>query len=875
MLTAIDILNKKIRDVAGGTTKPLMPIPRVSNRAQAGKVQCRKQHPHTLEQQACTPAKVLHNQAPECCSSQTLPGPSLREICHGMEGFSLEEKYLDIFKSHQIQLSDTESEINQQQYDIFPNDKPACNLTSDARDKLETRPQLGTVSHNLTVCQPSEAPAPLLKAGKTLRASAYQQVESNKVKPTFEVKSDPSKMRRRTHTNQYIATSTIFSSTDIVGLTQRPALAAANIDSGPELTRRLPAMRSDLPSSSLSNVLRGTRGALLLSILSLLLLSPLGLLYMNGSGASNMRGASGGGLRPAGGRAAGPMSWNWVEAAQLVAGVVSSRGRSVRAEAAAGLAGSAGEIQPDGGEGGWLPGAEVRAVIIVPGNAESPYRTSWGDLAKHTAQRLSWTDPSFQLRVFYEEELKGGGVDSGNDGAQAVTQLTKRSELQRALLSNCQLVLGFGLSDPSLLSWMSSLSSPTQKMLPGITLFLDSHTAFDPLVQLPGGFSGAARQSWLDRLLAQKVSFGPQAKSAELFSTLKTLLGRRNSDDFLFIFLVLIDQFIRPVPEVSMTTKGFDLGSIYCMIKNCGNQVKNCVTDEKCKAGLDCLQACSFNDQVCQYRCIVSHETPQMEQFSLCILQKHNCRNLDAQIPMRPDPAPMTSFRGQPLSHDIAEDMLCGWMQKSGSTFSAASIGSNPLPCNMGGPEVKMHNSKEHSGSAAAGGDNIVHGDLPYSWLVAAGKNPAYDYFPAQHQLFYRGKGKGVLWYEPVFKVITLSGEQVWRRRKYRVKRGKVPGTFYFTVLDNGVTSNEFWRVLDCNEGLEWCLFYYSGAAATAGLSYSGAVLATRTGGMPADSGALTRLESALDTAGIKMWELSTVDNRPEVLLGAPLDSIA
>jgi hypothetical protein len=30
--------------------------------------------------------------------------------------------------------------------------------------------------------------------------------------------------------------------------------------------------------------------------------------------------------------------------------------------------------------------------------------------------------------------------------------------------------------------------------------------------------------------------------------------------------------------------------------------------------------------QVCQYRCIVSYETPKFEQFALCILQLHNCR---------------------------------------------------------------------------------------------------------------------------------------------------------------------------------------------------------------------------------------------------------
>jgi hypothetical protein len=32
-----------------------------------------------------------------------------------------------------------------------------------------------------------------------------------------------------------------------------------------------------------------------------------------------------------------------------------------------------------------------------------------------------------------------------------------------------------------------------------------------------------------------------------------------------------------------------------------------------------------------------------------------------------------------------------------------------------------------------------------------------------------------------------------------------------------GITSNEFWRVLDCDGRLEWCLFYYSGAASAAG----------------------------------------------------------
>jgi hypothetical protein len=79
-------------------------------------------------------------------------------------------------------------------------------------------------------------------------------------------------------------------------------------------------------------------------------------------------------------------------------------------------------------------------------------------------------------------------------------------------------------------------------------------------------------------------------------------------------------------------------------------------------------------------------------------------------------------------------------------------------------------------------------------------------------------------------------------------------------------------RILDADDKLDWALFYYSGAAATAGLSYSGAVLATRSGEMPTSPIALSRLEAALDAAGIKMWELSLVDNRETgIASGAPL----
>jgi hypothetical protein len=54
----------------------------------------------------------------------------------------------------------------------------------------------------------------------------------------------------------------------------------------------------------------------------------------------------------------------------------------------------------------------------------------------------------------------------------------------------------------------------------------------------------------------------------------------------------------------------------------------------------------------------------------------------------------MTSFQGAPLTFEAAEAIKEGW---------------------LGGP--------------TPGGAR-----KPWSWLVAAGKNPAYDFFPCQHQ---------------------------------------------------------------------------------------------------------------------------------------------
>ncbi|KAG2484866.1 hypothetical protein HYH03_016352 [Edaphochlamys debaryana] len=483
---------------------------------------------------------------------------------------------------------------------------------------------------------------------------------------------------------------------------------------------------------------------------------------------------------------------------------------------AQGPAGMSAVAAAAGGGGGpeqeWRESAQVRVITITSG-AASPYRTTWDAVADHTAQRLEWTDPGYQMLVFRQEEL-GGSTAS------------QRAFL-RALEGGAHMVVGLDVTDGGAEAFLRDPSVASR--LPGVAVFLGGSPALaEDLTRLQGGLKPQDPTSWRTQL-ARKLSWTPDGAGVAVWDTVQLLMSRHDSDNFLFVFLVLINQYVTTVRQVADTTKGFDLSSIICMVKHCGQKVVNCVQDPTCKGALDCLNACTFNDQVCQYRCIVSYENPLLGEFTLCILQLHNCRNLDAKPPLLPDPAPMPSFRGTPLTHEAAEDLLIGWLDQPGQGAPAGAL--------LGERKGKV-----------------------LSWLVAGGKNPAYDYFPCQHQLFYRGKGKNTMWYEPVFKAITLDGREVWRRRVYRVRRGKVPGTFHLSVLDNGVTSNEFWRLVDCDEDLAWCLFYYSGAASTAGLSYSGAVLGTPDGAMPAAQHT-PRLHAALRRSGIEPWELSYVDN--------------
>lgn len=108
------------------------------------------------------------------------------------------------------------------------------------------------------------------------------------------------------------------------------------------------------------------------------------------------------------------------------------------------------------------------------------------------------------------------------------------------------------------------------------------------------------------------------------------------------------------------------------------------------------------------------------------------------------------------LAVNFLQDMFIGWLNPAatgaGVMHHAASEQQSGAHDTTAAGSVTP-GSKQQPGGSTTSAPSPAPPALAFSWLIAAGKNAAYDAFPCQHQLFSRGKNKGVLWYEPVFKV--------------------------------------------------------------------------------------------------------------------------
>merc|ERR1712127_194567 len=308
------------------------------------------------------------------------------------------------------------------------------------------------------------------------------------------------------------------------------------------------------------------------------------------------------------------------------------------------------------------------------------------------------------------------------------------------------------------------------------------------------------------------------------------LFGRWTSDDFTYALMLFFNQYVAPIDWVKYSIdasweKGIvqNAQEFYSMITKCGDCVAKCVADENCKECLDALTAVDTSDQVASYRTIVSYESELLRDFSFCILQKNNIFGCDAKIPTLPHVTPMQTFRGKPLTKEVARQLLIGHLND----------------------EKALEVSEKTS----------------ISWKVSAGANVAYDQFPSQNQIFYESANGKSMWYDPVFRVETIDGRNVRAKRHYRVADGEVPGTFRFSVLDNGVISDEFWTLVDVADDLSYVIFHYAGAAGAVGQRYLGALLCTADGSLPSESEMVEKIYPKLRSAGIDPWELFIVDN--------------
>jgi len=452
-------------------------------------------------------------------------------------------------------------------------------------------------------------------------------------------------------------------------------------------------------------------------------------------------------------------------------------------------------VVPGGGAVSFLPYPPGLPEDARPAGAANGAGPDWMEVMSHMALRLTWVDPGFAMDVFSHDA--------------PLEDIAKSAK-------NADVFIVVGVNDVQIATALRDVfaSVPTGAALGCCSLLTqESRVAFQPVTEMRA-------------MEAKLVPWGQANKDLKLMDQVVSLFKRENHLDLLFLHLLLIDASGTRVAAVDIN-QDLNLGNVWCIAKNCNKQLFECYKNENCVKSLDCIDACGLNDQVCTYTCIRSYQNDQFQLLARCMLHKNNCLGNDAVRPALPEVMPMRNFRGQPLTHDVAEGIMQGHYGD--------------------GPDQR-----------------------PYSWLAVAGQNPAYDHFPCQYQIWYRGKAKNSFWYNPVFKVRTLEGEEVWRRSDYRCKRGDTPGTFYFSFMDNGVTSLEYWRVVDASDDLSWSLYYYAGAAKVAGQAYIGAVLATKDGTWP-EAKHLPRIEKSLwEGCGVKLWEMCEVDN--STCQGAPLD---
>ena len=75
------------------------------------------------------------------------------------------------------------------------------------------------------------------------------------------------------------------------------------------------------------------------------------------------------------------------------------------------------------------------------------------------------------------------------------------------------------------------------------------------------------------------------------------------------------------------------------------------------------LDEIDTRDQVNSYRTVVSFESELLRDFSLCILQKNNIFECYAEIPKLPVVKPLSEWRGEEVTLDVARGIMIGHLE--------------------------------------------------------------------------------------------------------------------------------------------------------------------------------------------------------------------
>ena len=460
-----------------------------------------------------------------------------------------------------------------------------------------------------------------------------------------------------------------------------------------------------------------------------------------------------------------------------------------------------------------IPSARAESVKTKFGGS-SPWvgRPSVLDAVQHIANKCSWWS-----------------VETVGTSIVPVPVSDDNDEAKFQELCQTDIVLAIGLSNPTDIAYVKRLFEARRSRDPAQRK-RQCHFLLDSAVSLPamvGPYDAAAPS-----LQSSLLPWTQDATGQRFHEQMLGLFDRWTSDDFAYAMMIFLNQFSGE--RVDWVKHSIDATwekgpvrnaqELYKMVDTCGDCITECVKDDKCRECIGKLAAVDTRDQVASYRTIVSYESKLLTDFTFCIMQKNNIFNCDADIPVLPKVAPIATWRGKPLTEEVARSILIGHLDDDAA------------------PEGSLRTD--------------------VSWKVAFGANVAYDQFPSQNQLFYPAARGRNMWYDPVFRVETLDGESVWCKRHYKVRPGATAGTFKLSVLDNGITSNEFWTIAGVAEDLSWTVLHYAGAAGAVGQRYIGGLLCTPDGAVPPES-QQEEIWKVFKNAGIQPWDLYKVDNEP------------